>query len=713
MGSGSSRQIIYGKYEKDDGNLSGPLINTQVNDYSEVTEYYKDRSWIGEFLREWGKYAKSDCLGFRKHVSRELKDKVVTNNFAEYYSWYSYEQVVKMSHNLAKNLIKNHLCSYQKVLNEGEFNFLGFFSRNMVEYLITDLACMLSTVTAVPLYATLGEEAFEYINKQTELTTLCISPDENIDILIKYKNKFDLPQLKNVIIFDMTLILLDQTEAKLKEAGFNVYYFSELIKDCENSEIKLQTSKPDSVHILCYTSGTTGLPKGAKITQRNLIAQMRYLEATGYNFKDDETILFYLPLAHVMERVNCLQTLLKGSRLGCVSGEVRASLLGDLKVLQPTGLVGVPRVLSLFRMQILKRFDELSDGWVKSTAINALNTKRDNFYNQHKVTHSWYDLIVFKKVRDTFGGKLRVLLIGSAPLPKEVNVDIKILFSIPIIEAYGMTECTGSLVCTNVNDLQNNSVGGCLWAAKYKLEDIPDLNYHSKTEFDGKPSPTGEICIYGPLVFAGYFKNEEITRETIDKDGWLHTGDIGRIMPDNLGLRIIDRKKEIFKLSQGEYIAPTKLEAIYGKSKFVLQIIIHGDPFHDHIVAIVVPNREEVITWLKSSGKISADTKLLSKEVEEYFKDPDFESMLKSDFEILAKENNFNSLEKISCMVISNVDFTIDNGCLTPTLKIVRRKSVELMKDKIDEVYNKRRRSVEIVGNSGIGMAQVKRKSAI
>jgi long-chain acyl-CoA synthetase len=695
MGCNNSKELIYSKYDDMAESLSGPFINPQVKNFSEVVEYYREMSWIGEFLKVYEKYGSTDCLGYRKHLTRELKDKNVVNTFADKYTWYSYEQVMKMSTDLAKNLIKHGLLTYQKVPGEGEFNFLGFFSRTMVEYLITDLACQLGDITSVPLYVTLGEEAFEYINKQTELTTMCISPDENIDILIKYKNKFGLPQLKNVILFDMTLIMPENAVKKLQDAGLTVYYFSEMIKENNDKFIKLEPAKPDSIYVLCYTSGTTGLPKGAKITQRGMIAQMRYFESCGYDFKNDETILSYLPLAHVMERVNVLQTLLNGSRLGTVSGDVRTSVMEDMKVLQPTGFVTVPRILTLLRKMILQKIEEIPEGCKKSIAMKALNTKRDNLVNNKKYTHSWYDLMVFKKVRDTFGGKLRIILIGSAPLTSEIGTDIKILFSLPIIEAYGMTESTGAVVCTHFNDVNNTSVGGCMWASKYKLEDVPELNYHSKTELDGLPSPTGEICVYGPMVFAGYFKNEALSRETIDKDGWLHTGDIGRVMPNNYGLKIIDRKKEIFKLSQGEYIAPSKLEAVYSKSKYISQLLIHGDPVSDFIVAIVVPNREEVCNWLKSSGKISHDSKLTPREIEDHFKDPEFENLLKKDFENLAKDNNFNSLEKINFMVISTVDFTIDNGCLTPTLKIIKRKSVELLLENIKDVYKYRRSSIK------------------
>jgi long-chain acyl-CoA synthetase len=689
MGANSSRRIIYNKLENPEESLSGPYINPEVNDFNEVIKKYKTKSWIEEFQKVLPNYLKRDCLGFRKHLKSEQKDKIMENTFADYYSWFNYEQVMTMSTTLSKNIKKHKLYSTQKVQGEGEFNFLGFFSRNMVEYLITDLACQLNNITSVTFYATLGDEAFNFINSQTDLTTMCVSPDDNIDILIKYKKQYGFPHLKNVIIFDMTLILTEDAETKLKKAGLNVYYFSALIKNADE-KIEITNATSDSVYALCYTSGTTGLPKGAKITQRNIIAQMELTYATGYKIRD-ETILFYLPLAHVMEKINCFQTLLRGCRLGCISGEVRASLRADLMVLKPTCLVAVPRVLNLFRNLIIQKMDELPDGWKKNTALIAIQTKRDNFNNNKVITHAWYDLAVFKKVRESFGGNLRVILSSSAPLTKEVMIDLKILFSIPILESYGLTENTGASTCTNVNDQENLSAGGCLLSSKFKLVDVPEMNYNSKTELDGKPSPTGEVCLYGPLIFGGYFKNDKLTKEVIDEEGWLHTGDIGRIVPEDMGLLIIDRKKEIFKLSQGEYIAPTKLESVYGRSKYVGQLCIYGDSIHDYIIAIIIPNRETVLQWLKENNKVANEKGLSNKEINEYFKDKELEEEIVKDLQRLAKENNLNGLERVNNVLLNDIDFTIDNGCVTPTLKIVRRKVIELLKDKIEQVYSKKK----------------------
>jgi len=198
---------------------------------------------------------------------------------------------------------------------------------------------------------------------------------------------------------------------------------------------------------------------------------------------------------------------------------------------------------------------------------------------------------------------------------------------------------------------------------KIKLADVPEMRYDSKTMLNGLPSPTGEISIFGPLVFKGYFRNPKATQETIDSEGWLHTGDIGRILPNCKGLKIIDRKKEIFKLSQGEYIAPIKLEGEYSKSRYVANICVYGNSFKNFLVAVIVPDKESVLHFLRRKGKTSAPTlKELNCNIEDYFSDMDLTQEIRDDFELLAKQGNLNSLETIKGFIVTPREFTIQNG---------------------------------------------------
>merc|ERR1711957_814605 len=173
----------------------------------------------------------------------------------------------------------------------------------------------------------------------------------------------------------------------------------------------------------------------------------------------------------------------------------------------------------------------------------------------------------------------------------------------------------------------------------------------------------------------------------MDSEGWFHTGDIGRIMPNDKGLKIIDRKKEIFKLSQGEYIAPTKLEFGYSKCNYVATICVYGNSFKNFLVAIIVPDREAVFQFLKRTGKTDKAKLRDFPEITKHFNDEDLKKEIKTDLDNLAKENSFNSLEKIVKFHISLEEFTIANGCFTPTLKVARNMITKVYKDEIDVMY--------------------------
>jgi long-chain acyl-CoA synthetase len=265
----------------------------------------------------------------------------------------------------------------------------------------------------------------------------------------------------------------------------------------------------------------------------------------------------------------------------------------------------------------------------------------------------------------------------------EVANDMKIFFSAPIIEAYGMTEMSGALTVTDFKDNENGMAGGVIRTLQLKLLDRKEMNYHSKTELDGQLAPTGEICCRGLNVFKGYFLDEEKTNDAFDKDGWLKSGDVGRIMPNNKGLKIIDRVKELFKLSQGEYIAPSKLENVYVKNKYIIQICIYGNSYESYLIAIICPNRVEVKKFLIESGKLKEN----EDNVEDFYNDKDLHAEIKKTFDALAKTNNFNSLEKPLKYLLGKTEFSIQNEMMTPTMKLCRNKIESFYKDEINKLY--------------------------
>jgi len=336
----------------------------------------------------------------------------------------------------------------------------------------------------------------------------------------------------------------------------------------------------------------------------------------------------------------------------------------------------------MIRQLVLDSFDKLT-GMAKSMALSGLETKRENFKETGQITHWFYDTMVFGKVRSKFGGRIKYLATGSAPLPRDIATDIKVLFSTSIVEGYGMTETFGGIVLTHTKDTTNYSCGGCLRHCIFKLQAIPEMKYGPETlDEAGNHSQTGEICVKGVCCTKGYFRDEINTKQLIDQDGWLHTGDVGRISFDDKGLKIIDRVKEIFKTAQAEYIAPSKLESVYAKSPYVSQIFVHGDSLKSYIIGIIHPNKTGIEKFLKSKELIKE-----GETVENFYEKEVVLEEVKKNLDELAKQNNFNGIEKLQKLILTGEEFTVSNELLTSTMKLVRRNIAKRYKEKIDLIY--------------------------
>lgn len=248
-------------------------------------------------------------------------------------------------------------------------------------------------------------------------------------------------------------------------------------------------------------------------------------------------------------------------------------------------------------------------------------------------TNAIYDKLVFNKFRESLGGRVRFMVTGSAPLAKEIVNFMKIAMCCPFYEGYGQTESAAGICLTKSEDSEAGHVGGPIPCGMIKLVDIPDMNYYATDE----PNPRGEVCLKGDQVFAGYFKQHDKTKEAIDSDGWLHTGDIGAILP-NGALKIIDRKKNLFKLQQGEYIAPDKLEQGYGLIDLIKQVFVYGDSLQSYLVSIIVPEEVNVRKWAHSQ-------EIEIEDFAEFIQSKEFKAEMDKRIAEIAKENKFNSLE--------------------------------------------------------------------
>ena len=226
----------------------------------------------------------------------------------------------------------------------------------------------------------------------------------------------------------------------------------------------------------------------------------------------------------------------------------------------------------------------------------GLDAKISNLHEDGSVAHGFYDKLVFNKTKAIVGGRVRLMITGSAPIAQDVLDFLKVCFCCPISEGYGMTESGGGSCITYADDPNSGHVGGPLQNVKIRLRDIPEMNYYHTD----KPNPRGEVCFWSPSCMSGYFKNPLKTQEALHGE-WMCSGDVAMVL-DTGALKIFDRAKNVFKLSQGEYLAPEKLENVYIQSEWVAQIWIHGDSLHDYILAFITLDPDRIEKYTAQTG---------------------------------------------------------------------------------------------------------------
>ncbi|KAJ1689034.1 hypothetical protein LUZ63_013189 [Rhynchospora breviuscula] len=542
---------------------------------------------------------------------------------------------------------------------------IGLYFINRPEWIIVDHACSAYSYVSVPLYDTLGPDAVEFIVNHASVQVIFCVP-QTLSILLSFLSK--LPSVRLIVVVGG----VDENMPPLQSTnGIEVIAFSKLQSEGQKTLQPFRPPKPDDIATICYTSGTTGTPKGVVLTHSSLIANVAG-SSLSVDFGPSDVYISYLPLAHIYERVNQIGLVHYGVAVGFYQGD-NLKLIDDLAVLRPTLFSSVPRLYNRIYAGIINAVKE--SGGMKERLFNAaFNSKRKALLNGKSPSPIW-DRLVFKKIKEKLGGRVRFMSSGASPLSADVMEFLRICFGCEILEGYGMTETSCVISVMDIGDKLIGHVGSPNPSIEIKLVDVPEMNYTS----DDVPYPRGEICVRGHSVFRGYYKDEVQTREVIDDDGWLHTGDIGLWLPGGR-LKIIDRKKNIFKLAQGEYIAPEKIENVYAKCKFVAQCFVYGDSFNSALVAVVCVEPEVLKSWAASQG-IKYD------DLGQLVKDPRARAAVLAEMDEVGKEAQLRGFEYVKAVTLVLEPFTLENGLLTPTFKIKRPQAKAYFAKEIADMY--------------------------
>jgi len=394
--------------------------------------------------------------------------------------------------------------------------------------------------------------------------------------------------------------------------------------------------------------------------------------AKNTDLQPGEAIISYLPFTHSFEQGLFSFSLYRGLKIGFYQGNP-LKLVEDCAALKPSLFPSVPRLYNKIFGALQARFNALT-GCKRWLLNKGLAAKMANLETTGAVRHGCYDTLLFGKAAGMLGGQVRQMLTGSAPIDKQVIDFLKICFSCPIQEGYGLTESSASGCLMTPEDRVTGHVGGPVEVMKMRLKDLPEMEYM----VDDKPFPRGELCLKGIPIYQGYYKNPGKTSESFDQDGWFMTGDVVQVFP-NGSIKIIDRSKNIFKLSQGEYIAPEKIENIMGLSPMIAQCLIYGDSFKNSCVSVVVPEESWAKKWAADNG-VSGDFAAIVKNNE-------LKKVIVADMNRLAVANKLSSLEKPKSVHMSSEQFSIDNDTLTPTFKLKRHQAGKKYQAEIDGMY--------------------------
>jgi long-chain acyl-CoA synthetase len=267
------------------------------------------------------------------------------------------------------------------------------------------------------------------------------------------------------------------------------------------------------------------------------------------------------------------------------------------------------------------------------------------------------------------------MITASAPIDHNVLDFLQVCFCCPMLEGYGLSESSGAASFTFTEDPLSGHVGGPVKSVKFRLKDVPEMQYLSTD----KPYPRGELCMQGPIIFKGYYKNQEKTREAFDEEGWFQTGDVVQLYPNGT-VKIIDRAKNIFKLSQGEYVAPEKLENIFVLSPYIAQSMIYGDSLKNCVIGVIVADPPAAKDFAKRNG-------LDENDLQAVVENADFKKEILDDIARLGRENKLTGLEKPKEIFVTLDPFSVDNDMLTPTFKLKRNVCKQVYQDHIDKMY--------------------------
>ncbi len=567
-----------------------------------------------------------------------------------------------------KGIVKKLTFAFKELLPEKE-NKIAILAHSSKEWHFMDLGILISGNTTVPIYPTYMSHEVEYILNHAEVKIIIIDNEQQLSKIIEIQ--------KNLKFLTHIISLNYINEKVVEHIGPNLTYYSlesfneiganAILEKKYHFEDVISSVAETDIASIIYTSGTTGEPKGAVVTHRAFCKMLHNVhDSLKNNISSLDRNLVFLPMSHVLGRCDSFLNLAFDNET--VYTESLDKVVDNLKVARPTILVAVPRIFEKVYSKVLEKISKESE--VKQKIFDwAIEASTEYFKKieddkaptsleivQKNIAYN----LVFKKIYEQFGGRIRFLVSGGAPISPEIIRFLQYA-NLTVLEGYGLTETIAPCVLNPPVRQIPGTIG-------IPLGDV-------KIQF----AEDGEILIKSEALFAGYFKNEKATLEAFNSEGWFLTGDIGELTTEGY-IKITDRKKDIIITSAGKNVAPQKIENLLKLQKHISQAMIIGDK-RRFLTAIISIDIEAI----KSDPNLSNIDKLAG--YEEIAAEPEVYNLIEKEVEAVNSE--LASFESIKGFFIANSDFTVENGQITPSLKLKKKVILKTYQSEIDALYKK------------------------
>ncbi|XP_074599465.1 long-chain-fatty-acid--CoA ligase 4-like [Brevipalpus obovatus] len=639
------------------------------------------------------KYANQPCMGTRARLSEVMEEDSSGRKVKKFILDNEYKYITFSEAMSRVNLISQNLSS----IGIRDKQIVPIFAESREEWILVSQALWKVNATVATIFSNLGTDGIVHILNITEATHLFTSTP-HISKLQDLKRNGRLTHLQTVIYFSDLATGSEPTSID----EFQLISYKQLLlnredADDNNSSPEESPSSPivrkgSDVVLIMYTSGSTGTPKGVMITQDNFMGAFRALLTSvvgDYKPKKDEAYLGLLPLAHIYE-LGCEMTILTlgipvafSSPLTMVTGApaLCKGSISDIALIRPTIMPSVPLILERVKKSVEDRLR-------RKPAMSLIF----RFCLQYKLF--WYkmgfdtpliDRYIFAPAQNALGGRIRMMLVGGAPLLEETQAFITLVMNVHLLQGYASTETCGSALLMDLHDRSFGKCGAPLNGTTFRLVEWEEGGYSPRD----KPNPRGELYIGGPTVAAGYYKDEEETKNSFITDGkiryWI-SGDIAELDPDGT-IRIIDRRKGLIKIFNGEYVSLGKVEAILKNCSLVDNICIYGSLSRPYVIALAIPNRNNFTKLVESLGKSD-------KSFVEQCQD---EQVIEAFLNELTNEGKAKGLARYEIpmrVLICPQDWTSENGLVTAALKIRRHEIQKYYAKDIEMLYDGKKSTV-------------------